>query len=183
MLKKAGYQFEALSLEISEIIDENLNGKDQCMALARLKMRHFLDHYEKAVKENSFALTCDTMVEFEGSVLGKPESKSQAKDWLLSYSNKEQWVHTGCSLVFLGDVKKRHDWVCTTKILFKEVEESEIETYFNKTPDFISKAGGYGLQDEHFKFVDSIKGSYTNVVGLPLEDLNLYFDKLISEIK
>ncbi len=181
LLNKAGYQFEALSIEISEIIDKNLNGKEQCLGLARLKMRHFLGQNEKNLKENAFALTCDTMVEFEGLVLGKPLSRDQAKGWIKSYENKSQWVHTGCSLVELGNIENRVDWVTSTKINFSDVGEEALNAYFDKTPDYITKAGGYGLQDEYFNFVESIEGSYTNVVGLPLEDLSVNFLKLVEK--
>ena len=169
LLKKAGYQFEPLSLETSEIIDENLNCFEQSAYLADLKMNHFKEAFGLKYKNFSFALTCDTMVEFEGETLGKPTDQSQALGWLLSYSKKMQLVHTGCCLLELDGSGKQKSWVTTTKVYFGEIDEKAALHYFGKHPDYISKAGGYGLQDEHFTFVEKIEGSYTNVVGLPME--------------
>ncbi len=119
----------------------------------------------------SVALTADTMVEFEGRSLGKPKDLLQAREWLLNYSGKKQFVHTACSLFKLdgsGDVKT---WCETTTLFFKEISKVEIDEYLKNNPGVLGKAGGYGIQDASFDLVKRIEGSYTNVVGLPLESL------------
>ncbi len=171
LLTQAGYQFEPFSLETSEIIDENLNCFDQCKRLACIKMDHFKDEIGLKYEEFKFALTCDTMVEFEGQTLGKPETLLKAKKWLLNYSGKSQFVHTACCLLRLDGSGQDKSWVETTKINFRDITESEVDKYLKNNTEVLGKAGGYGIQDETFNLVSGIEGSYTNVVGLPLESL------------
>ncbi len=171
LLTQAGYQFEPFSLETSEIIDENLNCFDQCKRLACIKMEHFKDEIGLRYGDFKFALTCDTMVEFKGESLGKPESLHRAKKWLLDYSGKSQFVHTACCLLRLDGSGQDKSWVETTKINFKEVSESGVDEYLKNNTEVLGKAGGYGIQDETFSLVKEIEGSYTNVVGLPMESL------------
>ena len=182
LLSQAGYQFEPFSLEVSEITDENLNCFDQCKSLACLKMNHFKTEILNKVSEKTdvvssgfkYALTCDTMVEFEGRSLGKPKDLVQAKKWILNYSGKEQWVHTACCLLEVDDNLKKvkeKTWGTSTKIIFKEITENEVDAYLKNNESVLGKAGAYGIQDENFHLVSQIKGSYSNVVGLPLESL------------
>lgn len=172
LLQQAGYQFDPYALEVSEITDENLNCLEQCLDLARLKMRHFINTYGLKSKDYSFALTCDTMVEFEGRVLGKPKDKNEALVWLKSYSGKEQLVHTGCCLLKLDGRSETEAWVSSTKVLFRTYSEHEAKLYLDTEKDVLSKAGGYGIQDESFNLVERIEGEFSNVVGLPLEELS-----------
>jgi len=171
LLHKAGYQFEALSLETSEIIDENLNCFEQSLYLARLKMRHFQEVYGLKYGEFGHALTCDTMVEFSGQTLGKPKDSAQALDWLVSYSEKTQYVHTGCCLMKLDGSGEQISWAETTEVCFKQITKENAQEYLEAQKDAMGKAGAYGLQDEAFPYVEKIKGSYSNVVGLPMESL------------
>lgn len=186
LLSQAGYQFEPFSLEISEITDENLNCFDQCKSLACLKMEHFKDEIlnnpkkERKIdlKKFKYILTSDTMVEFQGESLGKPKDLIQAKNWLLKYSGKEQWVHTGCCLIEIDQkqkIVKEKSWAVSTKIIFKKITEQNIDLYLKNNTAVLEKAGGYGIQDANFNLVSGIEGSYSNVVGLPLESLSEEF--------
>ena len=171
MLHNGGYQFEALSLETSEIIDENLNCFEQSLYLACLKMRHFEQVHGLKYGDFKIALTCDTMVEFDGQTLGKPKSVNQALDWLISYSNKKQFVHTGCCIMNLDGSGEKQSWAETTEVHFKTINRADAQNYLDRQKDALDKAGAYGLQDKHFTFVKKIAGSYSNVVGLPMESL------------
>jgi septum formation protein len=171
LLEKAGYQFESYSVELSEIIDKNLNSFDQVMALAHSKMKQFLEHFGPKSDKYSFALTFDTMVEFEGRTLGKPADKNEALGWLLDYSGKVQKVHTGCCVYSFFDEKVVENWTSTTLVHFKDYGEKEALAYLDSEPSFINKAGGYGIQDPGFDLSSHIEGEFSNVVGLPLKAL------------
>jgi septum formation protein len=172
LLAQAGYQFEPFSLETSEIIDENLNCFDQCKGLACLKMKHFMDVVGLEYKNFYAALTCDTMVEFDHRALGKPKDLAEAKEMLMSYQGKSQKVHTGCCLMRLDGSGENRVWVTSTEVFFKDFSEEEVDQYLVGNISVLSKAGGYGIQDQGFDLVERIHGSYTNIVGLPLEDLS-----------
>ena len=171
MLKKAGYQFESYLVELSEIIDENLNPFDQVKALAHFKMKRFLEDFGFKSNKHSFALTFDTMVEFEGRLLGKPSDKNEALGWLLSYSDKVQKVHTGGCIYSFFDETILENWTSTTLVHFKNYGEREALNYLDSESSFINKAGGYGIQDPTFNLITHIKGEFSNVVGLPLKAL------------
>ncbi len=187
MLDQAGYQYEPFSLEISEIIDENLNCFDQCISLACLKMEHFKESIlekdeDLRFKRFGFILTCDTMVEFQGESLGKPKDMAEAKKWIMSYSGSSQNVHTGLCLLKIGEDQKvlsQTSWGVTTQIHFKEFDEEAADFYLEKNEAVLDKAGAYGIQDEKMNLIERIEGSYTNVVGLPLESLS---EKLSGEL-
>jgi len=171
LLEKAGYQYESYSIELSEIIDKNLNSFDQAKALARSKMEQFLEHFGAKSESYSCALTFDTMVEFEGRSLGKPADKNEALGWLLEYSGKTQKVHTGCCIYSFSKEKICENWASTTLVHFKSYGDKEALEYLDSEPSFINKAGGYGIQDSAFKLSSHIEGEFSNVVGLPLKAL------------
>jgi len=171
LLEKAGYQFESYSVELSEIIDENLNCFDQVRYLSRSKMKQFLEHFGPKSDKYSFAMTFDTMVEFKGRALGKPKDKNEALGWLLDYRSKTQDVHTGCCLYSFKTQKIANCWTSTTTVHFKNYGEKEVLRYLDSQPDFMGKAGAYGIQDTGFDLYSHIEGEFSNVVGLPMKAL------------
>ena len=108
-------------------------------------------------------LGADTVVALDGVILGKPKDSEDAKRMLRLLSGREHSVFTG---VCLADAFGREERVVETKVLFKTLSENLIESYvLSGTP--LDKAGAYGIQDGIV--VSSYEGSYSNVMGLPLE--------------
>ena len=130
----------------------------------------------------SWVIGADTIVVIDGTILGKPDSKEQARTMLKSLSGKTHQVYTGyciCCLakgrVFLDSVK--------TDVLFKNLADNEIEWYINTSEPF-DKAGAYAIQGLGTFIVKSIKGSYTNVVGLPVcEVIEFLIEEGITDLK
>lgn len=111
-------------------------------------------------------LGADTLVVLGAEVLGKPTEVAQAERMLKSLSGKTHEVITGIALV-----SSRHGERCAavrTPIRFRTLSDREIQDYL-KTPEPLDKAGAYAVQGLAALFVESIEGSYTNVMGLPLE--------------
>ena len=108
-------------------------------------------------------LGADTVVALGGMILGKPKDSEDAKRMLRLLSGRVHSVFTGvCIIDAHGSMEK----VVESKVLFKTLSENLIEEYvLSGTP--LDKAGAYGIQDGIV--VDSIEGSYTNVMGLPME--------------
>ena len=108
-------------------------------------------------------LGADTVVALDGKILGKPKDGEDAKRMLRLLSGRVHSVFTG---VCLADKDERKERVVEAKVLFKTLSEDLIESYvLSGTP--LDKAGAYGVQDG--VVVESIQGSYTNVMGLPME--------------
>ncbi len=124
-------------------------------------------------RSNDLVLGADTIVYFEGKVLGKPKSVKDAEDTLRMLSGKEHAVYTGYCI--LGkDIKI--EGACKTKVFFNELTESFIKEYVaGGSP--MDKAGSYGIQDDK-RLVKRFEGSYTNIVGLPQEEIAAQFRKI-----
>lgn len=107
---------------------------------------------------------CDTVVDVDGQVLGKPADKAQARRMLRLLSGREHLVHTGVCLAQNG---VEHVFHVTTAVTFAVINEVEIEAYI-ATEEPYDKAGGYAIQGGAAKFVREINGCYFNVMGLPV---------------
>lgn len=110
-------------------------------------------------------LGADTIVVFEGKILGKPKSQEEAKSMLRQLSGKEHSVITGVALL-CGEEERIFS--VETFVQFRHLSDQEINSYV-ATGEPMDKAGAYGIQGIGALWVEGIKGSYTNVVGLPVE--------------
>lgn len=109
----------------------------------------------------------DTIVELDGEIFGKPETRSAAFEMLERLSGQTHSVCSGIAIYTLpeGGVVRIHD---TTQVEFKNLEEEEIVSYIEEYSPF-DKAGAYGIQEVRSRFVRRLEGSYWNVMGFPLE--------------
>ncbi len=114
----------------------------------------------------SWVIGADTVVLIDGSILGKPGSRSQARTMLKRLSGKIHKVLTGYAIYCEAKQKKYSD-VVTTEVAFKKLTAKEIEWYVHTAEPF-DKAGAYAVQGLGSFLVKRINGSYTNVVGLPV---------------
>jgi septum formation protein len=118
----------------------------------------------------------DTVVFHEGEILGKPGESGKAAMMLRKLSGKPHKVYTGVTILNsdTGEKLTRHE---ETTVWFKELDDETIETYV-ATGEPLDKAGAYGIQGEAGALVDRIEGSYSNVVGLPLELVREMLNKI-----
>ncbi len=111
-------------------------------------------------------LGADTIVWTAGTALGKPENEDDAHSMLQRLSGREHRVVTGFTVMNpCGGLA--HQEAVSTAVRFRSLERSEIEGYI-ATGEPFGKAGAYAIQGMGAFMVESISGSYTNVVGLPL---------------
>jgi len=117
-----------------------------------------------ACAANTLVIAADTCVALDGVILGKPATREHARTMLLSLSGRWHQVYTGLALL---SPEKRHSCVIRTEVLFADLSPSLVEAYL-ETGEADDKAGAYGIQGAGGSFVDSLHGSYSSVVGLPL---------------
>lgn len=119
------------------------------------------------VPDGSIVLGADTIVVHNGEILGKPATKEDARRMLHALSGDTHSVITGVAIV-IGN----QEWVFhnETFVHFKTLSIHEIESYID-TGEPMDKAGAYGIQGKGALWVTGIEGSYTNVVGLPVEQV------------
>ncbi len=169
LLEDIGLQFELRTIEVEENYPDHLKGAEVAMFLSELKANAFLGH----LAEDELLLTSDTIVCLDDQVLGKPKNEKEATKTLMSLSGREHNVITGVSFLYKEELYTFYE---STEVHFRELTATEIQYYIKNYHPF-DKAGSYGIQDWIGKIgVEFIKGSYYNVVGLPVV-------KVYSELK
>lgn len=168
ILNEMGFDFQTVESSYREEHDTRMAPRDLALMHAREKARQALLP-ENAVNENAFVLGADTVVAFDGVSLGKPADYTEAENWLKKMSGKENTVITAIALISTATGAEKTA-VETTTVLFKKWTDSEIADYVRKV-DSLDKAGAYAIQSEPC-IVESWRGSFSNVVGLPKEALS-----------
>ena len=108
----------------------------------------------------------DTIVVIDGHILGKPENKAQAKKMLQKLSGRTHKVYTAFTITCaVSSISKTR--MIQSVVSFKKVSPDEIKWYISSKEPY-DKAGGYAAQGRGASFIKSVRGSYTNVIGLPL---------------
>ncbi len=115
---------------------------------------------------DSWVIGADTIVVIKNQILGKPSSREEAVSMLCTLSGKEHHVYTGFCITCTSKQTEITKAVKTT-VKFKKLSEAEINWYADTGEPF-DKAGAYGVQGIGAFLVREIKGSYSNVVGLPV---------------
>ncbi|MDO5800056.1 MAG: Maf family protein [Eubacteriales bacterium] len=121
------------------------------------------------MEEGTVILGADTIVSFDGRILGKPENEDAAVNTLTLLQGKTHQVYTGVTIM---EQQKDASWKTitfseSTDVSFYPVSEDEIRRYV-ATGEPMDKAGSYGIQGGFGVYVKEIRGDYTNVVGLPV---------------
>ena len=119
---------------------------------------------------DNWVLGADTIVLIDNKILEKPKSEAEAFKMLKLLSGNVHEVLTG---YFICCKMKSHSFsetIITTEVIFKDLDDEEIQWYI-QTKEPFGKAGAYAIQGLGSRFVKSIKGSYSNVVGLPVYEV------------
>jgi septum formation protein len=138
--------------------------------LALQKARSVLARKDAYSPSIEIVIGADTEVVLDGQALGKPAGEEEARQQLQRLQGRSHQVITGLALISAETGREFVDSV-STLVSFKALTGAEIETYITSGEPF-GKAGAYGIQSKGALFVAEIDGSYSNVVGLPLERLS-----------
>ena len=122
-------------------------------------------------RKDDLIISADTIVYKDGKIYGKPKDRAQAIEYLNSLNGAKHFVYTGVAICHKGKIVTFYD---KSAVYFKKLSDKEIADYVDGGSP-MDKAGAYGIQDR--EVVESFCGSYTNIVGLPMEKLK---DKLQS---
>ena len=165
LLSQIGLTFSIPDMpEIDEHYPESFDKFGIPVYLAEFKSRS----YAKDLGEKDILLTADTIVWLENSVINKPENTEDAIDILNKLSGKTHEVISG---VCLRSKEKMKSFWSHTEVSFAHLEKEEILFYIDNFRPF-DKAGAYGIQEWiGYIGIQSIKGSYFNVMGLPVQKL------------
>jgi septum formation protein len=164
LLKQAGLEFDVIPSRVEEDFVKGESPRKHVLRLAEAKALYVGNQHP-----DRWVVAADTIVYVDHSILGKPKSREEAKKMLRRLSGKEHRVLTGFSVYHLERRKGDREAV-QTAVKVKKLTQSEIDWYI-QTGEPYDKAGGYAIQGMGSFMIESIKGSYTNVVGLPLCEL------------
>lgn len=163
LLERLGIPHDTLPADIDE---EAVGGAPPVMA-QRLAERKALAVADRAATR--LVLGADTVVAMGTEALGKPADLPEARRMIESLAGREHEVHTGVAILerSTGAILSR---VSTTRVLFAPMSSTEIDWYL-ATNEWRDVAGGYRIQGLGGCFIPRIEGSYTGVMGLPIDSI------------
>lgn len=165
LLKGLGVEFKAISLpDIDETYPSELKGGEIPAYISKQKAASYKDF----LKDNTLLITADTIVWVGDKQFGKPVDVGDAKRMLNELSGNMHVVYTA---VTISTKEMERTFIAASEVKFATLTEEEIDFYIqNYTP--MDKAGAYGIQEWiGYVGVESINGSYFNVMGLPIQRL------------
>lgn len=171
LLAQLGFAFDVVPADVDET---PLPGEDIDAMVRRLAAAKAL-----AVRatEDMIVIGADTAVEIDGDTLGKPTDAGQAAGMLRRLSGRTHRVHTAVALARGGTIVRQDATV--SAVTFAEMTDAAVDWYV-ATGEPLDKAGSYGMQGAGGAFVESVSGSVTGVLGLPLDVVLRLFHELLG---
>jgi septum formation protein len=164
LLTKAGYRFavELSGVDEDAYAKDGVHSEDHCMLLAQAKAKDVAGRFP-----DKLVLGADTVVDLDGEIIGKPDDAAHAEEITRKLFSKPHKVITGIALVCLANQTEIVEAV-TTIVYPRQLTGRQIQEHIAGGL-WEGKAGAYGIQETGDEFVDHIEGSFTNVMGLPME--------------
>ncbi len=149
-------------------VDENFEGLPASEEAVRIAVKKVSACIDDGCGSACWILGADTFIDFDGELIGKPQNRSSAFAMLKRLSGRTHSVITGLALNIPGENEPNiaTSW-CRTDVTFSILENDEIEWYLD-TDEWKGAAAAYRIQEKGAFFVNSITGSYSNVMGLPI---------------
>lgn len=174
LLKEAGFSdFEIVVPNVDEIVPDEENYYCAALDNALLKARSVA-----ALNPDAIVIGSDTLIEFEKSALGKPASMEDAHKMLANLSGKTHCVASGVAVI-CNELDLTVKFTERSTIKFKHLSDEVIEDYLSKV-HVLDKAGSYAVQEHGDMIIESVEGSLSNVIGLPVERLKETLDHVLS---
>jgi septum formation protein len=176
LLENAGYRFEVIASNIDESAFA-LEGISSLEHTRQLGLAKALAVGQKYPAE--LILAADTVVDFKGQIVGKPKDAADAERITRMLFSGPHEVITAVALVKINDEIEIVQ-TATTTVIPRKLTAEQIAEHI-KSGNWRGKAGAYGIQETGDEFVELIEGSFTNVIGLPMELVQGLLDKFIAQ--
>lgn len=164
LLKLLRVKFRIIPSDATEVVHEHLTPLEICQLNAHRKARAVAKRIPDAL-----VIGADTLVFLDNKILGKPRNRADARRMLARLQGRTHQVVTGVSLIQLRTHRERV-FAISTDVLFHPLDAGQIRDYLSRI-NTLDKAGAYAIQESGEKIISEISGSYSNVVGLPVERL------------
>lgn len=168
LLEDAGYTLQVVKSTYEEPNEDDGNAYQMVMDQSLGKAKGAVlteEEQELLARGEAVLLAADTIVILDGKILGKPKNEEDAKEMLRMLSNRKHEVATGVTL------HTKNEWdifYVVTSITFKALSDEQICQYVEAFQP-LDKCGAYGLHELDDSWVESVEGSPSNVIGLPME--------------
>ena len=162
LLRRAGFTLEVVVAQVDELATPHLSLRELTIANASRKARVIAHE-----RMDTVVLAADTLVALDGEIIGKPRHLEEAREILRRLSNRVHEVWTGVFII-TGPQWKFVSFAEISRVRFRKLNERSINDYFRKVNP-LDKAGAYAAQGAGGEIIASIEGSFSNVVGLPME--------------
>lgn len=167
------WEFEVCTEEVEEQIDIYLGAEANVQALAKQKAEAVAYKYP-----DQWVIGADTVVCYQGKIMGKPKDEADAKRILQLLSGQTHQVYTGVAMINKSKGVE-HTFYQATQVTMQVLSEEEIHAYImSKEP--LDKAGAYGIQGYGARYIIGIQGDYYNVMGLPVHEVYTQLKKMMQ---
>ncbi len=164
LLEQVGAEFEIIPAKGEEVI----TGSEPTEVVLELSAQKAAEVADRLQGEEAVILGADTVVAYEGQILGKPRDAADAEQMLSMLCGNTHSVYTGVTIVRVQNGKsERCSFYEETEVTMYPMGREQILSYIH-TGEPMDKAGAYGIQGKGALFVEKINGDYNNVVGLPI---------------
>jgi septum formation protein len=164
LLQEHGYVFRVVPADVSEIAPPHLSPREITLFNARAKA-----HAVARTHPEALVLGVDTVVEFDGEIFGKPSDLRAALAMVKRLNGKAHEVYSGVWLCH-GPGRREKGFVEITRVHFRLLTDAQLRAYLARIGP-LDKAGAYAAQDDNGELIARVEGSFTNVIGLPMEAL------------
>ena len=168
LLRACQVNFNVMAPDIVEVPRAAETPQEYCARNAREKSQAVAQKVANTEHKNSLILSADTIVFLNNAILEKPQSYDEAYSMLSKLSGSTHFAYTGYS--FFRGAEELITRVIESTVSFRRLSEQEIHHYI-QTKEPYDKAGGYGIQGGAAGFIETVAGSFTNVMGLPLSQV------------
>lgn len=168
IMTQAGYEFEVMVSHKEEFYTSTM--PDEIVKeLALLKAN---DIAEQVEQKNMVVIGADTVVAYDGKILGKPKTKEEAFEMIHDFQGDKHQVYTGIAIIEFDENgnKKVTNEAVKTDVYVNVMSAEEIWAYIERD-NVLDKAGSYGIQSGFACHIEKIEGDYFNVVGLPISKI------------
>ncbi len=171
LMREAGYRFAIVAAEVEEEADEApVSLPALTESNAALKANWVASRHPGAT-----VIGADTLVYLDGRALGKPRDRAEAEAMLTRLNGRTHQVCTGVCLAS-SEPAGEHRFHVITEVTFRTLTPAEITTYLGLINP-LDKAGSYAAQEHGEKIIERVGGSWTNVVGLPMDELGAALER------
>lgn len=160
LLRQIGIEPEIIPSQVEECVTL-VKPEEVVMELSAQKAEEVAG---RVSDQNAVVIGSDTVVSIDGTILGKPADRAEAEAMLRHLQGRSHQVYTGVTLICGG---KKRTFASETEVEVYPMTEEEIADYID-SGDCMDKAGAYGIQGRFAAHIKGVRGSYTNVVGLPV---------------